>query len=290
MSLALFAPLSVAVGVAGLVAATHCRLPPQWASRLLAVTVAVLFGTAAATLWAVSIAWLWHIPSLHAALGWCPTPFSHHHPVPLQFGLVATALALFGTVRAVQVLRINRRLCRHDSCPLRVADHAEPFAVTLPGRGGQVVVSSGLMALLTAPERAVVLAHESAHARCRHDRYQLLARLAERSMPLMRPLSVRLQFSLERWADEHAVHACGDRQLVARTLGKVALTSAAASGALAFGAVGVTARVKALLVPPLSAPGSLTGSALAVALLSMTAMAGYQLHHLAELIRAICLH
>jgi hypothetical protein len=289
-SFAVVTPLLLALAVAAVVAPFHRRLPPQLAARLLAVSLGVLFLTAIATVWSVAITWLLHIPSVHAALGWCPAPFSHHHPVPIRFGLPAVALAVFGTVRGISVMRGHFNLCQHEHCPVHVADAAQPFAVTLPGRGGQVVVSTGLLRLLDPQECSVVLAHESAHADCRHDRYQLLARLAERSLPVLRPLSTRLQFSLERWADEHAVSACGDRRLVADTVGKVALSSMPAAGALAFGGAGVAARVRSLLAPPISAPGSLAGSALASAFVAMTMLAAYQFHHLAQLIAAACLH
>jgi hypothetical protein len=289
-SVGLVMPLLVALVVAAAVTSVHCSLPPHLSARLLAASLLVVFATATVTVWSVAITWLWHIPTVHAALGWCPAPFGHHHPVSIRFGLPAAGLAVFSALRGVGVVRSHLRLCRHEQCPLHVAEAAEAFAVTLPGRGGQMVVSTGLLRMLNARERAVVLAHESAHAYCRHDRYQLLARVVDRSLPVLRPMASRLQFSLERWADEYAVGTCGDRRLVAATLGKVALTSAATSGVLAFGGGAVSARVKALLAPPQSSPGNLFGSALAAAVVSITLLAAYQVHHLVELLRAICVH
>ena len=114
---------------------------------------------------------------------------------------------------------------------VEITDHDQTFAFTLPGRGGQVVLSTGLIDMLDEAEQQVVLAHERAHAHHRHDRYLLTAQLAAAVMPLLRPLAGRLQFSLERWADETAVARCGDRGFVARTLGKVALRRITPAGA-----------------------------------------------------------
>ena len=106
-------------------------------------------------------------------------------------------------------------------------------------------------------------------------------------MPLPRPLAGRLQFSLERWADEAAVAQCGDRGFVARTLGKVALHSTPA-GAMSFAGLGVPARVAALLSPPMAPLRSSTHAALWCAILVTGVFATLQIHHLARLVTAYC--
>lgn len=289
MALSLIAPLLVAASLAAvLVSAFHRRLPPILATRLLASVTAVLAIAALPTLWIVSIGYLVHVPAIHTALGWCAVHFGHHGTTATPVGVAATVAAVYGSVRVGMVLRSYRRLrCDWHAAPA-IAPHPEPFALTLPGRGGHVVLSSALVDLLSDSERAVVLAHEEAHGRCRHDRYFLLGRLATAAMPLLRPLSTRLQYNLERWADEHAVARCGDRRLVASTLGKVALRSSPVRGALAFHSVGIAGRVGALLVPPVRVPHR-GWRALGLSVLAVVgACAVYQLHHVAAAISSLC--
>lgn len=105
---------------------------------------------------------------------------------------------------------------------------------------------------------------------------------------MLRPMATRLQFSLERWADEMAVAHCGDRGFVARTLGKVALRSVTPTRAMSFSGLGVPARVAALLSPPLASLRSGTNAVLwgAIALTGM--LAAFQIHHLAQMVAALC--
>lgn len=53
--------------------------------------------------------------------------------------------------------------------PVRLLDHPHAVAYGVPGFRPQVVLSSGVLAALSGPELAAVLAHEQAHARGRHD-------------------------------------------------------------------------------------------------------------------------
>jgi hypothetical protein len=108
-------------------------------------------------------------------------------------------------------------------------------------------------------------------------------------VPFLRPLSSRLRFSLERWADEAAVVANdGDRRLVARTLGKVALNTMSPAMALGFGGVGVPARVAALLSPPVGRPAKVNLLGMWLAIGAVAVLGLYQLHHLAQLVAALC--
>ncbi len=281
-------PLTVAVGLAILVTATHRRLPPVVAARAVTITLAVVAAAAVPTLWIVSLGYVAHLPLLHGRLEWCARALGVHDPIPPWIGASALVLSIAGIVRARTVFKGYRRL-RHDHPGIvEITDHDQPFAFTLPGRGGQVVLSSGLVDMLNEAEREVVVAHERAHARYRHDRYLLTAQIAAAVMPLLRPLAGRLQFSLERWADETAVAHCGDRGFVARTLGKVALRSITPVGAMSFAGLGVPARVAALLSPPMTPLRSTTHAALWGAILVTGMFAAFQIHHLARLVTALC--
>jgi predicted Zn-dependent protease len=176
---------------------------------------------------------------------------------------------------------------------VHVVDDPRPYALTLPGRAGRIVVSSGLADLLDGPELEAVLAHEQAHSRHRHDRHLLLAELAAAWLPPLGVLSARTRFSVERWADDIAAAMCRDRQLVADTLAKVALHQVpmtTAAGVASFGGLGVLARVRALLEPPVTDVRRSAAGGLWTALAATAAGAAYQLHHLERLIAALCRH
>ena len=281
-------PLVVVLLLAALVTATHRQLPPVVAARTVTASVAIVAAAAAPTMWILSLGYIAHLPLLDGRLDWCAETLGVHDPIPSWVGLPAVLLTVAGAIRVRAVLSGYRRL-RHDHAgPVEIADHAQPFAFTLPGRGGHVMLSSGLVGMLDEAERAVVLAHEQSHARHRHDRYLLTAQLATAIVPPLRPLVSRLQFSLERWADETAVVFCGDRGFVARTLGKVAFRTAIPIGAMGFTGLGVPARVAALLAPPTTPIRWGTLTALWAAITITGALSAFQLHHLARLITALC--
>ncbi len=288
MSASLVLPLIVAVGLAIVVTTTHRRLPPVVAARAVTTTLAVVAMAAVPTAWIVAFGFVIHLPVLGGRLDWCAEAVGVNGPVPLWVGVPAVMVSVAGVVRVRAVLRSYRQL-RHDRPGgVEIAEHDQPFAFTLPGRGGHVVLSSGLIDMLDEAERGVVLAHEQAHASHRHDRYLLTAQLAAALVPILRPLAGRLQFSLERWADEMAVTHCGDRAFVGRTLGKVALRSVAPAGALSFAGLGVPARVAALLGPPTVPLRSSAQVGLWGAIAMTGVLAAFQLHHLARLITALC--
>ena len=54
-------------------------------------------------------------------------------------------------------------------CQVRLMDHRSAVAYTLPGLHARLVVSTGLVDLLTPVELAAVVEHERAHLRARHD-------------------------------------------------------------------------------------------------------------------------
>ncbi|MFF3286032.1 M56 family metallopeptidase [Streptomyces sp. NPDC003023] len=131
-----------------------------------------------------------------------------------------------------------------------------PYAYALPpgrhqGRG-RVVVTTGMLAGLNAPERRALFAHERSHLDGRHDRLLLTVQLAARVNPFLRPLRTAVTYTAERWADEEAASAVGSRRVVAVAIGKAGLiTRGAPVATLAgFAAAGpVPRRVAALLEP-----------------------------------------
>ena len=281
-------PLQAAIALAVAVTTAHRNLPPTLAVRAVAVALAVVAGAAVPTVWILGLGYLTHAPFVGSGLRWCLEIFGAHDRISPWIGVPSIFFGAVGAVRALRVVSAHRRL-RHDHPGfVEIACHDQPFAVTLPGRGGHVVLSSGLVELLDDDEQRVVLAHEGAHARHRHDRYLLVAQLSAATIPMLRPLASRLQFSLERWADEAAVQECGDRQFVAHTLAKVAFRSVSPAGSLSFAGLGVPARVSALLSPPAPVPRSSLVIGLWLAIAATGALAAFQIHNLASLVTALC--
>lgn len=282
------APLAASAVLATSVTALHRRLPPKRAAQILAVTLLVVLGAAVPTVLILSLGYLTHVPLLGSGLAWCAEAFGVHEQVSPWIGLPATAAALMGTVGAAKVLGSQRRLAQHHTGPVEVVTHDRPFAFTFPGRAGHVVVSSGLIEYLDNDELSVVLAHEQAHGRHRHDRYLVIAKLGAAVVPMLRPLSSRLEFSLERWADESAALACGNRNFVARTLGKVALGTPSPAMNMNFAGLGVPARMTALLAPTVMQSSARRMMPLYAGVAITGLLATYQLHHLAKLFVTLC--
>jgi Zn-dependent protease with chaperone function len=186
-------------------------------------------------------------------------------------GAIAAALltaALIFTVRAARDLARAGRACRQlgGLDRLVITDDDRPTAYSVPTRAGAIVVSTGMLRLLSAEERRALLAHEDSHLRHRHALYVLLADLAAAANPLLRPLAGRVRLAVELQADEDAVAETGDRRAVARALARASLAVSAAGpgprarraapaagpgprGSLAMAQTDACARIRALTEP-----------------------------------------
>jgi Zn-dependent protease with chaperone function len=106
-----------------------------------------------------------------------------------------------------------------------------PFAYTVGGRSGGVVVSRALLGLLDDDERDAMLAHELAHLRLRHHRLLGFAQVVTATLgpvaPAVHQAASSLARELEVIADQAAAGVVGDRRVVARALAKAALAAAA---------------------------------------------------------------
>jgi Zn-dependent protease with chaperone function len=109
---------------------------------------------------------------------------------------------------------------------------AEAFAV--PGRPGRIVVTTGMRAALDERQYAALLAHERAHLAAGHHRLVQYARLSAAAHPVFWWLARRMEYLVERAADEHAATELRDRKVVARAIGAAALVSAGSGGAAAL--------------------------------------------------------
>jgi Zn-dependent protease with chaperone function len=289
VTFARFGPLLAAATLGLVVTTAHRRLPPRLAARMTVATLAAIALAALSSLWLLGLGYLAHAPLIGDRLRWCAMVLGVHHEVSAVVGLPATMLAIVGIVRFWRVIRLHRRVVCHEPAAVEVVESPEPYAATIPGRGGRIVMSTGLFDLLDDDERDGVLLHEQAHARFRHDRYLLVARAAAALIPGAQFLGNRLHFSVERWADEVAANRLGDRRIVATTLAKVALHHHGQPVAtLGFAGLGVPARVQALLQPRRPHPPRALTAALWTAIGLTTALAFVQLHHVAGLIAALC--
>ncbi len=258
-------------------------LPPALAVPLLTALGLLAALATGLSLSVLGLFWVGQLPWVAAHGQWSADFLRGVQPVPTMVqtlgGLAALVLLLIGLRQLVHGLgvlwsveRDGRRL--GGTGRLVVVDDAVPDAYALPGLRGRIVVSSAMLQALPASGRRVLLAHEGAHLRYRHDLYQLLTRLAVAANPLLRPLRGAVALGAERWADEVAAELTGDRELVARTLARAGLARAGHRtdrAALALAETELAARTHALLQPaPQRSWWRCTGLAVGLVLLAAT--------------------
>jgi Zn-dependent protease with chaperone function len=202
---------------------------------------------------------------------------------PVSDTVALTALVLLVVVNARLASDVLARLRTHrelrESCadsrgPVVVLADRVPRAFALPGAGGRVVVSQGMLAALTAAERRVLFAHERAHLRDGHHLHSGVVAAAAALNPLLAPLRGASVHLCERVADEAAASEVGDRGLAASSLARAALAAAAApcsSPAMSYHHAGVGARVAALQRSPARGRPSLVAALLGVVAVAMAA-------------------
>lgn len=208
------------------------RLEPRTATWLLTGSALLLAAASGAALALLAATSLGQIPVLAALGDWSASVLRRHDPVSLSLStaacaaltvaLAAVSRAAFGRVRAlVDAAHVARSLPATRG--VVVLAESDPDAYAVPGWPGRVVVTDGMLAALDRRERRVVLAHERAHLARGHHLFVALTGLAGAANPLLRPVAAAVRYTTERWADELAAREVGDRDLVARTVGKAAL-------------------------------------------------------------------
>jgi Zn-dependent protease with chaperone function len=254
-----YTPLPLAVLLAVISPAIGRRVAPALAARELTAAAVV---TAAATCWSLFL--------LAATLvGDAPPVVAEARqdghrlaePVPEVIGIaagVALAVLLVSVQGAVsadrRTRRALRRLCEGHPADteLIVAASPEPQAFAIPGTPGRILVTAGMLSALEPAERRVLLAHERAHLAHRHALLVTATTLAAAANPLLRPVRGTVAFLVERWADERAADAVGDRATTARALARAALSAERPRPACALGFTdrAVTRRIAALQTTP----------------------------------------
>jgi Zn-dependent protease with chaperone function len=158
------------------------------------------------------------------------------------------------TVRARRSNRLLVDLVGERNLLLRgasVVDHEVPVAYCLPGLRPRVVLSRGVLDLLSYDELRAVLSHERAHLAQRHDLVVLpFVALGATfpALPAVRTARAEVALLVELLADDRAARR-HDRTHLAQALWKIGTTDAPA-GALGVAGQDVLLRARRLLEPP----------------------------------------
>lgn len=326
MHLAIYLPLVIPVLAALAARPLADRLPPVAATWLLAGSSLALAAASSAVLGLLALSALVRIPFVDAVANMSVSEISRSDTVSLPVAIAAGGLLAAAAAAAARALwrrgtaivaagRQARRLPGSGQVVVTEDDAADAY--TLPGLPCRIVITSGMLRALSAPERQVLLAHERAHAGGSHYLFTSAARLAAAANPLLRPVAAEVSYTVERWADERAATTTGDRPLTARAIARAAFATSAAppgrtgpvtalglvtqereqspgEGRRRFrrpslrGAGPVPRRVAALLGPPPRRSLLLLGAAVALVAVSgaSTLDAAHNLHTLVELAQA----
>jgi Peptidase family M48 len=273
-TLAIVASLAAAAcfGPAASVAAR--RLPPRHATWAISVGAVASALSAVVVLGMVGVAVVGQLPPLAHEGRWSGAVLRHRELTEPGVGAIATAAVLSMAVscliaagRQFRALRAAQRATRAPASAgaLVLLPGGPANALAVPGRPARIAIGESLFHALTAPERRVLIAHERAHLTHGHHWHRAAVFLAAAANPLLLPLRDEIVQATERWADEEAATAVGDRRQVAETLARVALISRRPVVATppAAAAHAVPYRVAALLARPAPARPLLTAAILA---------------------------
>jgi Peptidase family M48 len=237
MHLAVYLPLVIPVLAALVARPLADRLPPVAATWLLAGSSLALAVASSAVLGLLALTALVRVPFVDTIGNMSVQVISRDDPASLPVAVIAGALLAAAAAAACRALwrrstaildagRQARRL--PGSGQVVVTDDSAADAYTLPGWPCRIVITTGMLHALTAQERQVLLAHERAHAGGSHYLFTSAARLASAANPLLRPVAAEVGYTVERWADERAAAATGDRPLTARAIARAAIAASAA--------------------------------------------------------------
>lgn len=237
MHLAVYLPLVIPVLAAIAARPLADRMPPAAATWLLAGSSIALAAASSAVLGLLALTALVRVPFVDAVANMSVQAMSRSDPASLPVAVIAGALLAAAAAAACRALwrrgaaivaagRQARRL--PGSSQVVVTEDIAADAYTLPGWPCRIVITSGMLRALSTPERQVLLAHERAHAGGAHYLFTSAARLAAAANPVLRPVAKEVGYTVERWADERAAAATGDRPLTARAIARAAMATTAA--------------------------------------------------------------
>ncbi|ARP70283.1 hypothetical protein LK07_11380 [Streptomyces pluripotens] len=288
------------------------RCEPRLATWLLTTASLVLAAASTVSLTLLAVTGLLRIPLLASLGHW--SAHTAQRDDPTEFSIALFAGVLLGTAVLASAHMLWQRArslaaaalaaaCMPTHDGLVVVEDEVPDAYAVPGLPGRIVVSTGMLHTLDDTEHDILLRHERTHLSGHHYLFVAFAQLGASANPLLRPLATAVTYTIERWADENAATATGDRARVARVVGKAALAAhhgpvraplpGAALGFLGrrnpLSAAGpIPRRVAALLAPPLRRHSGLAAATAAVIVTAAlaTADAASDFHHLLRAVGA----
>jgi len=265
------------------------HLSPATGTRLL-----VSAGLVTALAWGWTLALLgWatvgQLPAVAARGHWSDTQLHAHEPVATAIAWAASALFLAVTVAAAAMTvrrgratwaawRLARQICPAGDGDLVIVPDGPPDAFAVPGLHGRIVVSVGMLKALDADERRVLLAHERAHLRHRHDLWVSTAYLVAAANPLLARLPATITLLVERWADEDAATTVADRGLTVQAICRAGMATSQGrrpprklAHTLSAASTHMRQRIDALSRTPVASSRPLVVAVLAVLLLTTIA-------------------
>lgn len=277
--------LLVAAATVAVAPVAHRLRPPTGTWCLTGLAVAALVA-AAGSAGAVITSGMPGGLALAQRYGWCRHIVGHGSSPAAAATALLVVLALGNVVRLLQ--RERRALRGLGGGPaVQVVNLPSARAFAVPGRPGSIVVTTGMLSLLSVEERKAMFAHERAHLDLHHHRFVRTVSVAAAALPPLKPLVRRVRFTTERWADEHAAREVGDRAPLARALVRAAFSGGddPPSPVMAAASLGVAARVRALTAEPRRPVWEPLAVGVMVAGL---AGAATQSHHLATMVQHLC--
>ncbi|HEY3506381.1 MAG TPA: M56 family metallopeptidase [Actinocatenispora sp.] len=261
------------------------RVAPRPATWLLTLGSVLTAGASAFALAATALLWIGQLAPVAALGDWSASTLHHTTPVPPPVA-AAAGVALVALLVSAVACAVSRGLSVYRSyrtfagvaAPGQVAvlDSPVPEAFATPEPAGRIIVTSALVGVLDDGERRALIAHERSHLLHRHAWWRIAAELAAAANPLLRPAAGVVRDAVERWADEDAAAAVGDRRVVARAISRAALARRRAPVTAASGGQ-VPQRVRALLAPV--APRRPALAVVLVVLLAVTAAGALAVEH-----------
>jgi Zn-dependent protease with chaperone function len=233
------------------------RIRPDLAAPAFAWAAVVAAGASALNLLALTVKALVEISAFGDWSSWAVV--SVYLPwVALVWVLVLARAVVLQVRRYSRAMRSARRRAGAAGEEVVVIGDARIDAFALPGRPGRIVVTTGMRDALDEAGYSAVIAHERAHLVRSHHRLVWLAGLAAAVHPVLTPVARKVEYLVERAADEEAARELGDRKGVAMAICVAALAAAARPFGARVRGVPLTAlgtsgavpgRVQALLQP-----------------------------------------
>lgn len=201
---------------------------PKWWAIVLTASLGAGFVLIEASLVHASLPAIFALIGLEELAAACRALGGHLFGATPLFAAIALVVAISSAIKAalggLDTLRMHASLRRGAARADRTAigghetalmPMSSRWALALPGRSPQILISDNLAATLQAPELSAVVRHEAAHLRHHHIRFLLLGTVVGSGLwflPWIRRATTALTLALERWADDEASAGSSERR------------------------------------------------------------------------------